>query len=230
MSRRAGRRLLWPAVSTVVMLAVLCGLGVWQVRRLHWKTALLARIDAAERAPGVPLPAEPLAFQKVRLSGPLAPAVGRYGVEVRDTPRGAVLGSQVVGVLEPQGKPAVVTLLGWLPDAAPFAPPAGDMTVEGFIRPPVRPGLFSPADDVRGRRFYTLDPAVIGPALGVAVVASFSIARLGPPNPDPGLAPVPAAALPRPPNDHLSYAITWFGLAATLLAVFAAYARKVLSA
>jgi surfeit locus 1 family protein len=32
--------------------------------------------------------------------------------------------------------------------------------------------------------------------------------------------------LPRPPNDHLSYAITWFGLAAVLLVVFVVYATK----
>ena len=42
--------------------------------------------------------------------------------------------------------------------------------------------------------------------------------------------PEPASALPRPPNDHLNYALTWFGLAASLVAVFGAYVRKVLRA
>jgi surfeit locus 1 family protein len=42
--------------------------------------------------------------------------------------------------------------------------------------------------------------------------------------------PAPATAMPRPPNDHLQYAITWFGLAATLLVIFVIHARKVLSA
>ena len=46
------RRLLWPGVMTAAMLAVLLGLGTWQVERLHWKRALLAQIARAEAAPG----------------------------------------------------------------------------------------------------------------------------------------------------------------------------------
>ena len=38
----------------------------------------------------------------------------------------------------------------------------------------------------------------------------------------------PARTLPRPANNHLSYAITWYGLATGLLVIFALYARKVL--
>ena len=40
--------------------------------------------------------------------------------------------------------------------------------------------------------------------------------------------PDPAKHLPRPPNDHLQYALTWYGFAATLLVIFFLYARKVL--
>ena len=71
----------------------------------------------------------------------------------------------------------------------------------------------------------TLDPAAIGAALGLASVAPFTLVALGP-------APTPPrarrSALPRPPNDHLSYALTWFGLAACLLVVFVVYVRKAL--
>ena len=31
------RRLLWPGAMAAVMLALLLGLGTWQVERLHWK-------------------------------------------------------------------------------------------------------------------------------------------------------------------------------------------------
>ena len=217
-------RLFWPAVTAAAMFAVLCGLGVWQVQRLHWKTALLARIDAAERAPGVDVPDVPQAFEKVRVTGRLRPELGRYAVEARDIGGQRVLGSQVVGLLDvPPGAP-VVAVLGWLPDDAPFASPADAMTLEGYVREPAKPGWFTPPDDPGRRHFYTLDPAVIGRVLGAATVAPFSIVRLGPPD-APG-EPVPAEALPRPPNDHLSYAITWFGLALTLLVVFALFIRR----
>ena len=63
------RLLLWPGVMTAAMLAVLLGLGTWQVERLHWKQALLAQIARAEAAPAVPLPAEPEPFTKVQVTG-----------------------------------------------------------------------------------------------------------------------------------------------------------------
>lgn len=210
------------------MLVILCGLGFWQVQRLQWKTALLGRIDAAERSAGVPLSGTPAAFQKVRASGRLLPEIARYGVEVRDTAGGEVLGSRVVGILERAAGLPVVTVLGWLPDGVAYVPPSGQVTIAGYARAPVRPGWFTPANDPVARRFYALNPDVIGAALGVARVAPFTLvamgARLGP------AAPVPDTAMPRPPNDHLQYAITWFGLAAVLVVIFGAYLRKTVRA
>ncbi len=43
----------------------------------------------------------------------------------------------------------------------------------------LHPGLFSARDNFAARQFYTLDPAVIGPALGAARVAPFTLVRLG---------------------------------------------------
>ena len=58
------RPLLWPGVMTVAMLAVLLGLGTWQVQRLHWKRGLLAQIARPRRRPPVPLPADPDALHQ----------------------------------------------------------------------------------------------------------------------------------------------------------------------
>jgi len=44
-----------PALATVLGMAILIGLGVWQVQRLHWKEGLLARIAALQSAPPEPL-------------------------------------------------------------------------------------------------------------------------------------------------------------------------------
>jgi surfeit locus 1 family protein len=44
----------------------------------------------------------------------------------------------------------------------------------------------------------------------------------------PGRYPIPAQHLPRPPNNHLQYALTWYGLAGALVVTFAAWSRKVL--
>ena len=49
---------------------------------------------------------------------------------------------------------------------------------------------------------------------------------MGPPAAGAGSAPIPAEHLPRPPNNHLQYAITWYGLAVALLVIFIVWARK----
>ncbi len=185
------------------MLVVLLGLGTWQVRRLAWKQGLLAQIAAAEQRPGVPLSGDPPPFTKVSASGHLrGDLAALYGAEVRDEPDGPVLGGQLIEPLERAGAPPVLVDLGWVPQDRwqKFAPPAGETQVEGYARPPDRPGPFSAADNPHERLFYTLDPAAIGAALGLANVAPFTLVALGtaPPGSYPDPADPPAASTEQP--------------------------------
>lgn len=219
--------LLLPALMTAVMLAVLIWLGTWQVHRLAWKTGVLAQIAAAEAAPAVPIPADPSPFMKVTASGTLRTDLSvLYGADVRDTLAGPQMGAQLVTPLERPGEPALLVVRGWAPTDHPRPPdpPPGPATFDGYVRAPERAGLFSPADDPAKRLFYTLDPRAIAAAVGEADVAPYALVALGPP--PPARYPAPAASLPRPPNDHLSYAVTWYGLAVVCVVVFGAYVRK----
>jgi surfeit locus 1 family protein len=221
-------RLLVPAVSTAIMLVLLLGLGIWQVRRLAWKEGILAQIAAAERRPAEPLVGEPSPFAKVAATGHLRPDLTvRFGAELHEE----MPGTQIVVPLERPGQPTLLVDLGWVPEHGPppVLPTGKTVTVAGFVHPAAHPGWFAATDDPKGRHFYTLDPAAIGEALGLASVAPFTLVALGPPPTVPG-APIPAEHLPRPPNNHLQYALTWFGLAAVLVVVFATYARKALRA
>jgi surfeit locus 1 family protein len=218
---------------TAAMLAVLVSLGVWQVHRLAWKEGILAQIDHAEAGPPVPLPAEaqtsaPLAYSKVSVTGSFREDLSAlYGDEVRQTPDGVRMGAQLIVPLMRKDAPPVLVDRGWVPLSRrnPIGMPRGEVTVDGYIRPADRPGPFSAHDDVAMRRFFTLDPKAIGAALGITV-EPFTLVALGPPPPD--LFPDPARRMPRPPNDHLSYAITWFGLALALAVIFTVWSAKVL--
>ena len=222
--RTPARALLVPVIATAVMFVLLVGLGVWQLQRRQWKLGLLAQIDLAEASPPIPLPDRPLPFTKVIVSGHLRDDLrALYGSDVRDVPGGTAIGAGLVEPLERPGHAPLLVDRGWVPDGQRGAP-GGDATVVGYVRPAETPGLLSLTDDPAARRFYTLDPARIGAALGLPTVAPFTLVALG----SGGGLPQPAMALPRPPNDHLNYAMTWFGLAASLLVVFAAYTRKVL--
>ena len=95
------------------------------------------------------------------------------------------------------------------------------------MRPSDTPGLFSATDNPAARLFYTLDAPAIGAALGLHHVAPFILVMVG--SAPPERYPDPARHLPRPPNNHLSYAITWYGLAVALVVIFVLWARKALS-
>ncbi len=220
-ARAARRGLLLPAGMTLLMLLTLLGLGTWQLRRLQWKEAILAQITAAEAAPAVPLPAVPGPFQKVSVTGHFLPGLAaRYGVEVRDTPNGPVMGRQLIAPLATEGRVILVDR-GWVPETGIAAPPAGPVTITGFARPPEHPRLLGAADNPARREFFTLNPAAIGASLGLSHVAPFTLVALGP----AGEPPIPAQHLPQPMNNHLSYALTWYGLAVVLAVVFIVWAR-----
>jgi surfeit locus 1 family protein len=227
---RQYRRLVVPATVTAVMLAVLISLGVWQVHRLAWKEGILAQIASAETGPPVAMAddAQPTPYSKVAVTGRFREDLSAlYGDEVRQTPDGVRMGAQLVVPLMRKDAPPLLVDRGWVPltRPRPIGMPAGEVTVDGYVRPADRPGPFSAHDDVAMRRFYTLDPSAIGAALGLKV-APFTLVALGEPPPD--LFPDPARHLPRPPNDHLSYAITWFGLALALAVIFVVWSAKVL--
>jgi surfeit locus 1 family protein len=214
-----------------LMFAVLVALGTWQVQRLHWKQGVLAQIARAEAAPAVPLPSEPEPYTKVQVAGHLRDDLAAsYGAEVRDTPMGTELGTQLIVPLEPDEGEAILVDRGWVPDrrTRPIAQVAGDVALEGYVRPSDKPSVFSATDNLAARQFYTLNAAAIGTALGLRQVAPFILVVMGPAPPEHY--PDPARHLPRPPNNHLSYAITWYGLAIALVVIFVLWARKVLSA
>jgi surfeit locus 1 family protein len=152
----------------------------------------------------------------------------QFGAEVRDTKIGPTMGSEQIVPLERNGAPAILVDRGWIPQSrkTSLGDPAGVVTVIGYVRPVETPHWFSPADDVAARQFYTLDPETIGAAVGLPNPEPFTLVEMGPSVADPY--PAPAQHLPRPPNNHLSYVITWYGLAAALVVIFCVWVRKAL--
>lgn len=221
-------RLAGPAFLTALMLALLVTLGVWQVHRLAWKTAILASIDAAERNPPVPLTSGAAPFTRVSVAGVLSASSAAYADQVNDTPQGPKMGSQLLRLLSRPGGAPILVDLGWVPEGVTLPTPSGIATVVGYVRPAEHASWKSAVDNAAARRFYTLDPATIGAALGAATVAPFTLVAMG--QDQPGVYPQPTDALPQPPNNHLSYAITWFGLAVVLVVVFGLHVRAVLRA
>ncbi len=103
---------------------------------------------------------------------------------------------------------------------------AGDVEVVGLVRSPEKPGMFTPVNSVASNLWYWRD--LSGMAASVfsqkapQLVPFFIDAEAEPRM--PGGWPNGGVTRLDLPNRHLAYAITWYGLAAALVAVFAAYA------
>ena len=100
----------------------------------------------------------------------------------------------------------------------------GPVTVTGLMREPESRNLFTPADDPAKAQWFTRDPAAIAAAEHLERAAPFTIDADA--SAVPGGLPQGGETVLDVPNNHLSYAFTWFGLALGLLGVFAVYAAR----
>ncbi|MGJ0506448.1 MAG: SURF1 family protein [Methylocystis sp.] len=233
------RALLWPGVATAVVFALLMSLGVWQVRRLGEKEALIARVEA--RAHAAPAAAPPQAgwaalspayydFTHVAARGHYV--AGRDALIFMKPPEGFGLepGYMVVTPFALADGGEIFVERGFVPvsrtdDVAGRAPPAGETEITGLMRAPQSRNAFTPADAPQRLIWYTRDPVAMAAALGLAGAAPFTIALEAPSSQGANGYPRLVSPAPEFPNNHLSYALTWFSLAAALLVVFGLFAR-----
>jgi surfeit locus 1 family protein len=242
------RALQWPAISAGLALCLLCSLGFWQLRRLAWKEALLARIEQRVNAPAVAPPSrerwaalapEDYDYARVTLQGRFAPAQSAPVKNVlifSQPPEGFGLepGYLVLTPFALSGGGVVLVDRGFIAASKAKAglreAPGGETALTGVLHAPQARNLFTPADTPEAGVWYTRDASLIAAALHIDNVAPFTLTL------DVTLGAAPAEGAPRPvpgggpeiANNHLSYAITWFGLAIALVAVFALYARAAL--
>lgn len=232
----AWQRLVLPSFLALPVLALLLGLGTWQLQRLAWKNALLAELAAAQARGPVEASGNPPPFAHITATGRFRPgAEAMLGLEVR----GPVLGGSLVTVLDRPGQPPLLVERGWAPlEGGAIQRPEGEVTVSGYARYADRRGLLAAKDDPAHRRFYSFDPRAIAEALGAPDAAPYALTVVVPgaapppsglgsaPAPQRGPVPDAAHAFPAPNNPHLGYAVTWFGLALAWTAIFLLWARR----
>jgi surfeit locus 1 family protein len=141
------------------------------------------------------------------------------------------MGAQLIEPMREVNGELILVDRGWVPlsRTGPLDQPTGEVTVSGYVRLGDTQHWFSAADDPSARRFFTLDPRAIGAAIGKPDIRPFVLVALGAGSGADAIVkrwPDPARHLPQPPNNHLSYAITWYGLAVALLTIFTIWARK----
>lgn len=223
-SPRSLRALVVMLTACALACAGFVALGVWQVQRLAWKEALIARVDrnmngAPVAAPG-PSRWQGLTpedeYRRVQVHGRFDFA---HEVPVAAT-TALGTGYWVLTPLRTQEGAWVFVNRGFVPPELRGRAPAGaaEQAVVGLLRFAEPGGRPLQHNDPAAGRWYSRDVQAIAQSQGLqGPVAPYFLDAVATPGappewPRPGLTVVQFA------NNHLAYALTWFALAAMMAA------------
>ena len=215
---------LWPLVlASAIGLTILCGLGTWQILRLAEKTKLIAQLEARMEAEPIALAAamalqaqgEDIEYMTVRAAG----QIDQAHTLAKITSFNGKPGWQIIAPFISNDGIFVLVDTGPAADKIVVVQPQSNQTINGLVRLHKKGrGSFDNDNDEANNNWYWWDlPAMWAAAQAPqnAQIARFVLQQT---------LPATAAARGHPAqvelsNNHLGYAITWFGLAAALLAV-----------
>jgi len=224
----------WPTFLSALIVLVCLGLGAWQVQRLYWKEGLIAARAAAVDAPPIAPPetaeaARTMEFRHVVDEGAF---LNDKELFVGATAESGTIGYHVLTPLREAGGRIVFVNRGYVP--AELKDPAkrqagelaGPVRVNGLLRlpPDGKPNWFLPDNRPDLNYWFWVDLPAMAKADGVANVAPFYIDADATPN--PGGWPKGGVTRLALPNDHLQYAITWFGLAIAMAVIYFVSSRQ----
>lgn len=220
-----------PLVMTLGAVGLMLALGTWQLQRLSWKEALIARIETANRAePLTKLPkgAEAIRekqFYRLRLEGEYLPEA-EFHLAARYFH--SQLGYAVLTPFALEDGRTVLVNRGWIPtrskeDSSAFAAPQGQQAIEGIIRTSDERNPFTPENQPEKNIWFGRDVAQIADHSKLDL-EPLTLDLIGEQNPKQ--LPVPSDGAIALRNDHLNYAITWFALGLGFAVISLLYHRK----
>lgn len=239
------RKLILPGIATAIAVAILLALGFWQLDRLAWKEALIARVTQRLAQPPVPAP-DPDAwptidlhdaeYTPVTVTGTFSDSRQEvYVIHTLTRPKGPIggLGYMAMRPLKTREGWTVYVNRGFVPtdkrytNQRPEGEVTGETTVTGLLRAPAGRPWYAPGDGISDNAWLSRDPQLFAQWYGVPSepVAPYIIDAVYDPN-LPGGLPQGGETLIDFPNNHLGYVITWFGLAIAAVGVFIAFARR----
>ena len=226
MSEHRTARFPWGlTIVSLLAFVLLVSLGVWQVQRLQWKQGLIARAEAAADLPPVSLEAlAQMQDPEFRTAVLVCDFQNGRWVELQSIQDGEV-GVRLISSCD-----GWLVDLGFVPEtvsARPAQQPAAIRAITAQARRVEAPGPFTP--EPSGDRFYARDTEAMSRALGAeGPVRPYVLFATGSAWPD-WEALKPSAPPPAFSNNHLGYALTWFGLALALAGFYIALLRRKLT-
>ncbi len=229
------RPLLIPFLLTLVGLAVLISLGRWQLERREWKLGLIERIEARAKGDTISLSKakqfwatdRDVEYYRLALTGRFLHGHERhlYGLVNGEA------GWRVLTPLETQSGDVIFVDRGFVPEQ--YRDPAtraqgqveGEISITALARASESGSIFTPDNQPAANRWFLRDVQALNASLPDDLAArTVPFMAEAEPMTVPGGWPRAGVTRLQLPNRHLEYAITWFGLAVTLVTVFVFYA------
>ena len=226
-SPRRLRALLAMLAGCALACAGFVALGVWQVERLAWKEALLARVQHNVHADPMPAPGAGQwgglghddEYRRMQVRGRMD---DRQQVLVAATTELGVGYWVLTPVRTGQGAWLFVNR-GFVPSELRHSVPPGppdETTVVGLLRFSEPHGRLWQHNEPAAGRWYSRDVAAMAAARGLqGPVAPFFLDAVAKPGAPPSW-PRAGLTVLAFPNNHLAYAFTWFALAAMTAGAF----------
>jgi len=230
-----------PSIFFVTVLAILLALGTWQVKRMNWKNTLVETIGSRIGLAPAALPPldtwkqldlDKLIYRPVKARGKFD-SKDEVHIFAQVSPgKGAYSGTGfwVIAPFYLDSGGVVLVNRGFVPEkfkqrsTRVFRQVEGEQTIVGIIKANQGTNFFTPETDFKRNIWFTRDVKAISDHLELKNAAPFLIALTNGAQENP--IPQPREINVVLSNNHLGYAMTWYGLALTLIGVFVVFSMR----
>ncbi len=222
----------WPSIFSIIIFAILFTFGTWQVKRLFWKEALIERYVSESQSNPIKNPSEldsfnVKEFKSVEVLGSFLHKEETY---ITGKTFEGNAGFHVITPLKLKNNKIILINRGWVsegyknPKKRKFSLVEGEVLLKGIIRYPQKKGYFVPENDGSNGFWFTIKPNEILSFLNILSTEAISNYYIDALRQGEKLTlPIGVTGKPKLRNQHLSYAVTWYGLALSLLFVYFSY-------
>lgn len=225
----------FPIIATIcvfIAFVLLCSLGGWQVQRLAWKNDLLEQLERAYEINPLTTPVSYFDLESASSRGRditrgYITGTFDYNAEMLVGPRThkGLSGYHLITPMRLASGQYVLVNRGWVPtakdtlDKRPESRIDGPVPMGGLFRKPDPATIFTPKNNPARGQWYSINIEEMAAHHRLERVAPL-ILYVEQIAPQPYNYPLPQQVNKRPNNNHLFYAIFWFGMAGLLLVFY----------
>ncbi len=228
--------MLWPTFFSVIVFITLLFFGTWQIKRLFWKEVLIDRYISQSQSNPIRNPQDIKNSQIEEFKSIVVEGSFLHKNEIYITGKTfeGNAGFQVITPFKMIDNSVILINRGWVsegyrdPLKRAFSLVSGKTTIKGIIRYPQVKGYFVPENDGKNGFWFSVIPIQIFNFLKFdqsKIIKKYYIDALR--KEGKLTLPIGVTGNPNLRNQHLSYAVTWYGLALALMFVYCSYHSSV---